>query len=141
MVGLRGTLDRGRGRRSVIRFHNDRYRLDPSVVVWSDVAEFQARLAAARVAAPAERAHVLESARELYRGDYLDDCPFYGDSSQVEERRVALRERYRDLLVALGEAYEAQDDRLSAAAAFREALAAAEGSSGAASLGLARLGG
>ena len=41
----------------------------------------------------------LERARSLYRGDYLDDCPFYGDSAQVEERR-ALRGRCVDLLLS-----------------------------------------
>ena len=33
---------------------------------------------------------LLEAARALYRGDYLDDCPFYGDSVHVEERRASL---------------------------------------------------
>jgi len=136
MVGLRGTLDPGRGRKSVIRFHNDRYRLDPAVIAWSDTAEFLARLTAAREAPAGDRVRLLEEARTLYRGEYLDDCPFYGDSSQVDERRTALRERYRDLCLALGEAYEARDDRLSAAAAFREAAAAGGGTHGGA--GLAR---
>ena len=136
MVGLRGTLDPGRGRKSVIRFHNDRYRLDPAVIAWSDASEFLARLASAREAPAADRIRLLEEARTLYRGEYLDDCPFYGDSSTVEERRTSLRERYRDLLLALGEAYEARDDRLSAAAAFREAASAGGGSHGGA--GLAR---
>jgi hypothetical protein len=129
MVGLRGTLDPGRGRKSVIRFHNDRYRLDPAVVAWSDSAEFLARIGSAREAPAGDRIRLLEEARTLYRGEYLDDCPFYGDSSQVEERRSALRERYRDVCLALGEAYEAGDDRLSAAAAFREAASAGGGSS------------
>jgi len=130
MVGLRGTLDPGRGRKSVIRFHNDRYRLDPAVVAWSDSSEFLARLAAAREAPASDRIRLFEEARTLYRGEYLDDCPFYGDSSQVDERRTALRERYRDLCLALGEAYEARNDRMSAAAAFREAASAGGGSHG-----------
>ena len=54
MVGLRGTLDPGRGRKSVIRFHNDRYRLDPAVIAWSDASEFLARLASAREAPAAD---------------------------------------------------------------------------------------
>ena len=82
MVGLRGTLDPGRGRKSVIRFHNDRYRLDPAVIAWSERPSFLARLEPRRGEAPAaDRIRLLEEARTLYRGEYLDDCPFYGDSS------------------------------------------------------------
>lgn len=66
---------------------------------------------------------LLEAARGLYRGDYLDDCPFYGDSSHVEDRRQALRGRCVDLLLTLGEGYEGTGDRASAAAAYRDALA------------------
>lgn len=141
MVGLRGTLDPERTRRSsVIRFHNDRYRLDPSVVAWSDVTEFQGRLDGARTADGIDRVRLLEEARALYRGDFLDDCPFYGDSIHAEERRAPLKERFRDLLIALGESYEAGGDRLSAATAFRDAIAVFDDASGPAHAGLARLG-
>jgi hypothetical protein len=63
----------------------------------------------------------LERARALYRGDYLDDCPFFGDSAAAEERRELLRGRYVDLLLALGERYEHRGDRPAAASAFRQA--------------------
>ena len=33
----------------------------------------------------------LTEARSLYRGEYLDDCPFYGDGAYVEDRRELLR--------------------------------------------------
>ena len=69
------------------------------------------------------RLRLLEDARALYRGEYLDDCPFYGDSAHVEDRRAALRGRCVDLLLALGEGYEQAGDRVSAAAAYRDALA------------------
>ena len=47
--GLRHTLDpNGRGGRQLIRFYNDRYRLDPGVIDWSDVSTFLARLDQAR---------------------------------------------------------------------------------------------
>jgi Response regulator containing CheY-like receiver and SARP domains len=123
--GLRHTLDPDGGSgRQVIRFYNDRYRLDPTVIDWSDVSAFLARLDQARATGDrAETLRLLESARALYRGEYMDDCPFFGDSAPVEDRREALRGRCVDLLLALGEGYEQAGDRVSAAAAYRDALA------------------
>ena len=139
--GLRHTLDRdGDGGKRGIRFHNDRYRLDPALVDWSDVDAFLARLDQARLAAErTENLRLLEEARALYRGEYLDDCPFYGDSVYVEERRASLRGRSIDLLVALGEGYEAAGDRSSAGAAYRDAVAAAVDGCPPAEAGLMRL--
>ena len=139
--GLRHTLDPddGSGKHG-IRFHNDRYRLDPNIIDWSDVALFLARLDQARVATErTENLRLLEEARVLYRGEYLDDCPFYGDSVYVEDRRASFRGRSIDVLVALGEGYEAAGDRASAGAAYREAVAAAVDGCPPASAGLARL--
>lgn len=142
--GLRRTLEPHLARAAdstAIVYHNDRYRLDPAIVGWSDVAAFQERIAAAGAAPdPAAALATLEEARALYRGEYLDDCPFYGDSEWVEERRALLRGRYVDLLLALGERYEAQGDRPSAAACFREALQVAGDDCPRADAGLARLG-
>jgi hypothetical protein len=139
--GLRRTLDpEGTSGKHGIRFHNDRYRLDPTVVGWSDVERFLARLDAARGAADqATHVRLLEEARAMYRGEYLDDCPFYGDSVYVEDRRAALRGRSVDLLVALGELYETAGDRVSAAAAYREAVASAADDCPPATAGLSRL--
>jgi DNA-binding SARP family transcriptional activator len=123
--GLRTTLEPGRrggNRGGAITFHNDRYRLDPALVAWSDAAAFEEEMAAASAATDRDTAlRHLERARSLYRGDFLDDCPFYGDSAQVEERRELLRGRCVDLLLALGERYEERGDRPAAAAAFRQA--------------------
>jgi DNA-binding SARP family transcriptional activator len=123
--GLRTTLEPGRrggDRGAAITFHNDRYRLDPVLVAWSDVTAFDEAMADASAATDPDAALLhLERARSLYRGDYLDDCPFYGDSAQVEERRELLRGRFVDLLLALGERYEARGDRPAAAASFRQA--------------------
>ena len=143
MVGLRGTLDPGvPGRESrAIRFHNDRYRMEAAVIAWADTDEFLARLEAARSApSPAERLALLEQARSLYRGEYLDDCPFFGDSEYVDQRRRLFRGHLVDLLIALGEGYEATGDRVSAAAAFREALVTAGDDCPPAKAGLSRLG-
>ena len=100
----------------------DRYRLAPDVVTWSDVAEFERLVSAARTAESVEdRLRLLESARVLYRSDLLDDCPFYGDSVHVEERREELRERVADLLMDLGDLYAERGDRAAAADALRRA--------------------
>ena len=142
MVGLRKTLDPARDGRSsqAIRFRNDRYRLDPNIVAWSDVAAFLGHLDAAGLVLDArERLDILEEARRLYRGDYMDDCPFFGDSVEAEGERDRLRTRAIDLRVAIGEAYEALGDRLSAAAAFREAVRDAPDGCPPAEAGLVRL--
>lgn len=125
MLGLRGMLrpgGRSRGSQAgPVTFHNDRYRLEPSVIDWSDIAEFEAQLDAGATAEPDAALAALETARGLYRGDFLDDCPFYGDSAQVEERRDELRARYIDLLIELAERYAARGDRGAASARLREA--------------------
>ncbi|HVM25625.1 MAG TPA: hypothetical protein VM253_09535 [Candidatus Limnocylindrales bacterium] len=126
MLGLRSALApaRKRGRADgPIEFGNDRYRLRPDVVTWSDVAEFESLLQRARGSAPDERLLLLEAARTLYRSELFDDCPFYGDSVYVEERREELRERYVDLLIDLGALYEERGDRAAAADASRRARA------------------
>ncbi len=120
--GLRSSLRPGRDRAGAIAFHNDRYRLDSELIEWSDVVAFEERMAAASAATdPAQSLLNLERARSLYRGDYLDDCPFYGDSAFVEDRRAFLRGRFVDLLLTLGARYEARDDLPAAAACYRQA--------------------
>jgi DNA-binding SARP family transcriptional activator len=129
MLGLRSSLNPGRRTRvsaGPIVFHNDRYRLDPSVVAWSDVGEFDRLLADAATGDPAHSLRALEQARALYRGDFLDDCPFYGDSAPVEDRRTELRRRYVDVLIELGERYALRGDRAAAANSYRQAQAVAD---------------
>jgi hypothetical protein len=82
----------------------------------------------------------LEEARSLYAGDYLDDCPVYGDSADVEERRTGLRRRFADALVDLGSRYERRGDRTLATARYREALAVSQGDLASATDALERLG-
>jgi len=122
---LRTTLEPGRRRGAkgyAVTFSNDRYHLHPAVVEWSDLDAFDESMASAGAAiGPDEPIRYLERARALYRGEYLDDCPFYGDSAEVEERRGLLRRRCVDMLLALGERYESRGDRPAAAASFRQA--------------------
>jgi DNA-binding SARP family transcriptional activator len=142
--GLRGTLEPARrsgDRGSAVTFHNDRYRLDPNLIGWSDAQAFDEAMTAASAAADPDAAlQQLERARSLYRGDYLDDCPFYGDSAQVEDRRELLRGRCVDLLLSLGERYEARGDRPAAAACFRQARQVAGDDLPSADEALSRLG-
>ena len=137
--GLRHVLEAGGWDHGGIRFHNDRYRLDPAVVGWSDVAEFMRGIDKPEASSPQARLAQLEATRALYRGEYLDDCPFYGDSAHVERRRASLRARFIDLLVTLGEGYEALGARPSASAAYRDALAVATDGCAPAEAGLVRL--
>jgi two-component SAPR family response regulator len=130
LAALRRTLEPGlrRGNQSqVILYHHERYWLEPAAVAWSDVDAFQG--AAERGMSLASQGQTepalidLEYAAKLYRGDYLDDCPFFGDSLYVEERRSDLRARGIDVLLALGAAYEAQQRTGEAASAYRRAQA------------------
>jgi len=129
MLGLRSVLKpgrRSRGSTGPIAFHNDRYRLEPSVVAWSDLGEFDRLLADTARGEPTDVVGILEQARALYRGDFLDDCPFYGDSAQVEDRRTDVRRRYVDVLIELGERYAQRGDRSAAANSYRQAQAVAD---------------
>ena len=124
LLGLRSMLSPGRrrgGTEDPIVFHNDRYRLAPGTVGWSDGTEFQRLLASTAGAEPGDALRALEEARALYRGDYLDDCPYYGDSANVEDRRERLRHEYVDILVELGERYAERGDRPAAANCLRQA--------------------
>jgi hypothetical protein len=59
----------------------------------------------------------------VYRGDYLDDRPYYGDSSHVETRRQLFQGRYKDVLISLADAQEQVGNRAAAMHYLREALA------------------
>ncbi len=120
--GLRAVLEEGRQHGKVISYEGGRYRLAPELIEWSDVAEFEQRLDAVAGLEGAERIGALEEARDLYRGDLFDDCPSYGDSVFVEERRAYLQGRHEDLLVELAELYAALGDESLAHARYRQAL-------------------
>jgi tetratricopeptide (TPR) repeat protein len=140
--GLRDTLEPDRAAvGSAVTFGNGRYRLNSSIVGWLDATEFEQRLMnAARATDDLAAIRGLEAARAMYRGDYLDDCPLYGDSGYVEGRRGDLRGRLIDALVDLGRRYEARAEPTLAAARFREAITISGGECSSAEDGLKRLG-
>lgn len=106
-----------------IRFDAGRYRLGTSVIAWSDVSEFEGRLTqAAETSDPLAAIGALEAARELCRGEYLDDCPYYGDSAYVEPMRTYVRGKVTDMLVSLASHYERRGDQATAAARYRQAI-------------------
>jgi two-component SAPR family response regulator len=144
LAGLRATIepDVALESRTAIRFANGRYRLDSSIIRWLDATEFERHLTNAPQATD-DLAVIrgLEAARALYRGDYLDDCPIYGDSAYVQERRRFLRGRYCDALVELGARYEARGKLTLAATRYREALRASGDDHPSAAEGLKRVGG
>ena len=110
-------------------------------MAWSDVAAFEDVVARAGSAPDDEAVRLFEQARALYRGDYLDDCPYYGDSAAVEDRRTGLRQLYVDVLVELGERYARRGDRTAAAIALRQAQALADDELPRLSTALSRLAG
>ena len=122
LLGLRSVLSPAprRGREDEpITFGNDRYRLAPSVVAWTDVREFE-RLIASPDAAD-ESIPALERACAIYRGDYLDDVPYLGDHAVIEDRRRQLRRAFADALRELANRYAARGEDLAAAANRRRA--------------------
>jgi predicted ATPase/DNA-binding SARP family transcriptional activator len=120
--GLRAVLEEGRQQGNVISYEGGRYRLTPELIDWSDLTAFEQSLEMAAGLDGRERIVALEDARDLYRGDLFDDCPFYGDSVFVEEGRAFLRARHEDLLIELGDLYGASGDEALAVARFRQAL-------------------
>lgn len=102
--GVRRALAPSRPRDAIV-FHAGRYRLAGDLVAWSDVAEFERLVEQGGSATPHERVHALERAVALYRGDYLDDCPYFGDSAAVQERRLELRSLLRAASAELSAAY------------------------------------
>jgi DNA-binding SARP family transcriptional activator/GAF domain-containing protein len=143
---LRRTLEPGlrRGNESrLIAYHHERYWLDPAAVAWCDADGFTSAVehghTLLRQGDPEAARAAFAEALELYRGDYMDDCPFFGDSTYVEARRAELHDQRIDMLLALGVVYERLGQAGEAATSYRRALAAADGDCPRAEEGLARL--
>lgn len=140
--GLRRTLQPGLTAlsESVISFDHDRYTLEAGVVSWTDYDAFEAAVQEAYGGGDRfVKAMALEEARRLYRGEYFDDCPFFGDAAEVEPTRDRLRQRYVNVLIMLGELAEERGDRHGADALYRQAMDATGGESADAAAGLSRL--
>lgn len=146
LAALRRTLEPGlkRGNQSrMILYHHDRYWLDPDSIAWCDTEEFittaEQGITLFHQQQPRESSAFLDRANQLYRGDYMDDCPFFGDSSYVEEQRGILRSRYIEVQLALGAIYEVHGRAGEAASAYHRALALSFDGCPVAAEGLSRL--
>lgn len=144
---LRRTLEPGlrRGNESrTVLYHHERYWLEPAAVAWTDVDAFRAAAEEGASLFHQERLEdavtLLEQALALYRADYMDDCPFFGDSIYVEEQRAVLRAQCIEVLLMLGVFYEAQGRSGAAGSAYRRALSLSPDGCTRASEGLQRLG-
>ena len=98
---LRQVLRRSEGAGKLVQVKGGDYWLDESRVA-VDVDRFDRMLAQARVVQPAAMADLLESAVQLYQGDYLSNLRYY-DWAAAERQR--LREAYVGALKALGDHY------------------------------------
>ncbi|GAB4169065.1 MAG: hypothetical protein Fur005_30480 [Roseiflexaceae bacterium] len=144
--GLRRTLEPGlkRGNEStMLTYHHERYWLSDLAVGWCDVEVFEQLC---RRGHALLRQQDLEGAQAsfaealtIYRGEYLDDCPFYGDSAYVEPRRAELRDQHLDTLLTLGLIYERLGQFGEAATCYRRALSSTDGDCPRAEEGLERL--
>lgn len=146
LSALRRTLEPGlrRGNESrTIAYHHERYWLDPAVITWCDTDDFAQASERGQTQArqgDLERARdSFERAVAMYRGDYMDDCPFFGDSSFVEERRAELRGQHIGVLLALGGVYEQLGQAGQATTCYRKAISYSQGECPRAEEGLARL--
>ena len=105
LLGLRGSLAAG-GFGDAVDFRSGRYVLASGLVSWSDIWELE-RLIDRSASMRDERARIdlLEACRQLNRADYMDDCPLFGTSVYVEDRRAMLRAVRQAVLVELAALY------------------------------------
>jgi DNA-binding SARP family transcriptional activator len=105
--GLRQTMDAlmaDQDSAPVIIFTQGSYLINPDIDLWVDVDEFERHWIAGRrfdrEGNTAQAVHEYHMARDLYRGDYLQDEP-YGDWTLL--RRESLQDSYLDVLDRMAE--------------------------------------
>jgi ATP/maltotriose-dependent transcriptional regulator MalT/DNA-binding SARP family transcriptional activator len=100
-------------------FRNGLYQLNPEIVRWWDVAEFERILALATRSDRLEtKVEHLERAVELYRGDFLDEV--YSD--WCAPRREELRSQFLEALLELGQLWAQLGDHERALDSFLQVL-------------------
>lgn len=131
LTGLRRTLEpdlKHASKSQIIRFHRSRYWLEPGAIAWCDTDTFVHLVERGTTwfhqGRHGDAIETLKQAVQYYRGDYMDDCPFFGDSVYVEESRQNLLTRYIQAQIHLSVLYELQGRMGEAATAFQEAEAA-----------------
>jgi DNA-binding SARP family transcriptional activator len=91
------------GQKEWILYERGRYTFNRSLGYWYDVEVFESSLARAsklQASAPAEAVGLFEQAKQLYRGDYLEDL---AADEWCQPQREALRRQYVSGLLSLGE--------------------------------------
>jgi predicted ATPase/DNA-binding SARP family transcriptional activator len=97
------------------------YAFNRALPYWYDVEAFEAHLHAARQiddTQPSSAIRHLEQAINLYQGDFLQECA----ADWHLPRQRALRERYQEALLLLGELLSAEDRHSEAAEIYRRAI-------------------
>jgi DNA-binding SARP family transcriptional activator len=132
LTALRRTLEpdlKHASKSRIIQYHHGRYWLEPGVIAWSDTHAFTTAVEQGithfHQGHQTDALQDLRQAVQLYRGDYMDDCPFFGDSSYVEEQREMLLSRYIQAQLTLSVLYEAQGRLGEATSVYQEAEVAA----------------
>lgn len=101
-------------------FNDNCYSLSPTVAIWYDVAEFEARLqqAAAPSLGAVDRAELWRQAVDLYEGDYLKDVTM----DWANQRRVDLQAQYIATLIHLAGWEQSRKHYESAQSLFDKAI-------------------
>lgn len=118
--GLRRFLRAGDDGPSPVLFREDCYRMNPELVLWVDIDEFERHLAAVRGGGAAKRADALEAAEAVYRGPLFEDEPYEDWSARLRRR---LQGAYLEILEHLRDHHFAARDYVACAAVARKILA------------------
>ena len=109
--------------KDMIVFEDNLYRLNPSLSIWYDVADFESALqrAASQDLSINERVELWRRAINLYRGDYLEDI--FMDWANL--RRTELQNAYVQALANLAE-WEMDTQRFAEAIRWLEKITAVD---------------